>query len=374
MTDGEGVGAEQRPPEERAADAEQAKGGAAAAEEAAAEAQQAGAGGGAVANEGDADRKEKKSKKEKKEKKPTKSAKMGFIQDEEFDWIWIGDAEDARDAVALKKNNVRYILNCTPPRTQGGVMNFHDKDPSFEYCRLSMGDNSTEQLASRFQASWDFFEKARIREDGGVLVHCQQGVSRSVSMVVAYLMKHYRKDFDVALSLAKSARAQACPNEGFTAQLKALDEELRSGKQAYEKVPPKRARLQNPSMVGPSLGPTVAAGPSRGPVGPGARGPPGPARGPVGPQGPQRGPPGPAGPPPGAVGGLRGGRWGPRSRQWGRRGRRGPRSPRRGSGRRSGRPQWWAPPGPPRGRRRPRRQAPPGPRAHRSRRRRRRWT
>merc|ERR1711963_604525 len=112
---------------------------------------------------------------------------MGNLKHEDLDWIWIGDAEDARDAASLRQSNIRYILNCTPPRTEGGVMNFHEKDPNFDYCRIAVGDNATEHLTGRFQEACDFLERARIREDGGVLVHCQQGVSRSVSMVLSYL-------------------------------------------------------------------------------------------------------------------------------------------------------------------------------------------
>jgi len=237
-------------------------------------------------------KKQKKEKKEPKEPKVVKSQKMGHLVHSEYDldWIWIGDAEDARDAVALKQNNVRYILNCTPPRTEGGVMNFHDKDPYFSYCRVAMGDNATETLQKRIEASWDFFERAKIREDGGILVHCQQGVSRSVSMVIAYLMKYYRMGFDECLELAKKARGQACPNDGFTTQLRDLDQLLRSSPpgsvNGYEKIPPKK-KMQL-SMAAPTVGP------ARGPTGP-ARGPAGPARPGVGPApGPARGPAGPA--------------------------------------------------------------------------------
>lgn len=240
-----------------------------------------------VAANGDAaDKKERKGKRNKEPKPPPiiKDKGMGALKHEELDWIWIGDAEDARDHAALRKNNVRYIMNCTPLRSNGGVANFHERDPNFDYCRLAMGDNATEDLTSRFEIAWAFFEKARIREDGGVLVHCQQGVSRSVSMVLSYLMKYYRMNFNDALALAKTARSQANPNEGFSAQLRELDETLRKSN-SYEKVEPRRKR---PTSQGPAGRPEKARniGVARGPAGPVA-----PARGPTGPAvGPPRGP------------------------------------------------------------------------------------
>jgi len=243
-------------------------------------------------------------RKEKKNKEPAvvarvqKNKTMGHLKDEELDWIWIGDADDARDAGSLRRHNVRYILNCTPLRSDGGVSNFHEKDPYFSYCRTSMGDNATEHLSKRFEESWEFLERARVREDGGVLVHCQQGVSRSASMVMSYLMKFYRKSFDEALALARNARAQANPNEGFTIQLKELETTLRTTN-GYAKVPPTRNRA-NAGAIGAIRG--AAAGPARGPTAGPARGPTaGPARGPTvcparGPTvGPARGPLLPAG-------------------------------------------------------------------------------
>eukprot|EP00438_Fugacium_kawagutii_P004835 Skav216284 [mRNA] locus=scaffold4425:8272:9297:- [translate_table: standard] len=242
----------------------------------------------------------KKKKKEKKEKKAkvVKDEKMGQVKHEDLDWIWIGGADDARDREALEKAKIRYVLNCTPVRSNGGVANFYEKEPSMrmEYCRVSMGDNATETLQSRMEASWVFLEKARIREDGSVLIHCQQGVSRSVSMAMSYMMKYYRKSFDEAMAICKEARSQACPNEGFTAQLKAFDEELKSNPKLYEPMPPKRGKmyLTNGRSQGPSVGARGPVGPvgPRGPVGPGpARGPAGPPRGPVGPSvGPAVGP------------------------------------------------------------------------------------
>eukprot|EP00933_Yihiella_yeosuensis_P033619 TRINITY_DN27293_c0_g1_i1.p1 TRINITY_DN27293_c0_g1~~TRINITY_DN27293_c0_g1_i1.p1 ORF type:complete len:353 (-),score=101.07 TRINITY_DN27293_c0_g1_i1:152-1210(-) len=247
-------------------------------------------------------------KKEKK-KKLVKAEKMDCVKDEELNWIWIGGLDDARDAEALRANNVRYILNCTPERTRGGVSNFHEKDPFFSYCRIAMGDNSTETLKTRYEIAWAFLEKARIREDGGVLIHCQQGVSRSVSLAMCYMMKYYGKSFDEAFNHCRTARSQANPNEGFTNQLKELDELLRTTN-GYTVIPEKerkrnaanRAAAKDVSVLLPGRG--APAGAARGPAGPprGPVGPAGPARGPVGPAGPAKGPVGPAGPPRGPSG------------------------------------------------------------------------
>merc|ERR1740130_2292227 len=117
-------------------------------------------------------------------------------------------------------------------------------------------------------------------------------------MVFAYMMKYYRWHFDDALKHIQAVRAVAGPNTGFTAQLKAMDMELRASN-GYETVEkrkrpaegaargPGMARLEKKRGVGPAMPPPNGS----------VKGPAGPPRGPVGPAGPPRGPVGPAGPP-----------------------------------------------------------------------------
>ena len=53
-----------------------------------------------------------------------------------------------------------------------------------------------------------------------VLVHCMAGISRSVSMVIYFLMKKYHLNFDDAIDFVKRKRKIANPNISFKLQLK----------------------------------------------------------------------------------------------------------------------------------------------------------
>lgn len=226
------------------------------------------------------------------ERRLNKSGQMGNLRNPELDWIFIGGAEDAKDEFLLRKHNVRYILNCTPPRNEKGVLNYHERNPNFSYLRLSMGDNATENLRPHFEKAWQFFDRAHTRDDGNILVHCQQGVSRSVSMVMCYLMKYYKIPYDEGLAMARECRGQANPNEGFEKQLRELWEDL-TKTNTFEKTrpPPKKTSGPLEPAAGPATGPSEDSRPAkkmRGPAGP-APGPMvGPARGPT--VGPARGP------------------------------------------------------------------------------------
>lgn len=58
------------------------------------------------------------------------------------------------------------------------------------------------------------------RASGGrVLIHCSQGVSRSVALAIAYLMWKRGQPFDEVLTAVKAIRGVANPNIGFTCQV-----------------------------------------------------------------------------------------------------------------------------------------------------------
>lgn len=114
-------------------------------------------------------------------------------------------------------------------------------------------------------------------------MHCNKGVSRSVAIVAAYLMKARGLSLEEALSTVKRKRPQAAPNAGFVRQLQRLDRECKQQRAAKGDGPGqsrKRGRVAGPSLpegakrkatIGPTLPPADgkagAAAPS-GPIGP----------------------------------------------------------------------------------------------------------
>ncbi|XP_021291791.1 dual specificity protein phosphatase 1-like isoform X3 [Herrania umbratica] len=69
------------------------------------------------------------------------------------------------------------------------------------------------------------------RQGGGVLVHCFVGKSRSVTIVVSYLMKKHGMSVSQALELVKSKRPLAAPNSGFIQQLQELERSLQANQE-----------------------------------------------------------------------------------------------------------------------------------------------
>ena len=75
------------------------------------------------------------------------------------------------------------------------------------------------------------------RKSGGVLVHCQAGVSRSATVAATYLMCSLKIPFKKALASLQIARPIVYPNIGFRAQLNVLDRECGFDISKYQDAP-----------------------------------------------------------------------------------------------------------------------------------------
>ena len=185
--------------------------------------------------------------------------------------VYVGDKEFARDRTRINRLNVRYIVNCTPTLSSGGVANFFEKDRALEYLRLPMRDANTESVLAHLPAAIDFFERARIRADGAVLIHCNEGKSRSCAVALGYVISSHGRALDEALEMLRGARPQAEPKEAFLAQLATLTPAVRDGvdvsracKRAAESGSDEASAAKRPA-VGPARPPDRQA---IGPAGP----------------------------------------------------------------------------------------------------------
>ena len=63
-----------------------------------------------------------------------------------------------------------------------------------------------------------------------VLVHCQAGVSRSVSVCIAYLIHTHKITVDQSLEILKQAHPRSNPNRSFLMQLESYYEQITKNK------------------------------------------------------------------------------------------------------------------------------------------------
>ncbi|XP_057704696.1 dual specificity protein phosphatase 19-like isoform X2 [Corythoichthys intestinalis] len=143
----------------------------------------------------------------------------GFVEDKSLDlqvgmvrpYLLLGSQDAAHDMNTLQIYQVSHVLNVAY-----GVANpFPDR---FVYKTVQILDLPDTDITSYVEECGTFIDQAR-RQNGVVLVHCNAGVSRSSSVVTAYLMWHEGLPFDKAYQQVKLARPSSRPNPGFLHQL-----------------------------------------------------------------------------------------------------------------------------------------------------------
>jgi protein-tyrosine phosphatase len=75
----------------------------------------------------------------------------------------------------------------------------------FTYMHLRVRDSFFEPLTNHFDAAVDFIA-SKSEAGGGVMVHCYAGMSRSATLVLAYLLRERNMSLDDALVHVKSRR------------------------------------------------------------------------------------------------------------------------------------------------------------------------
>lgn len=88
----------------------------------------------------------------------------------------------------------------------------------FKYLILDIADNLNENILHHFGTVYNFIEEC-LKLGGRVLVHGNQGISRSATLVIAYVMQKYNLSTKDALFLIQSRRLCVGPNLMFLNQL-----------------------------------------------------------------------------------------------------------------------------------------------------------
>jgi len=123
----------------------------------------------------------------------------------------------------------------------------------FKYLRVGIDDAKGVKLEQWFQPVVGCIEAAR-NGASGCLVHCTHGQSRSVSLVIAYLMLRHNMSFLEAFQAVKKKRCVAAPNTSFMSQLGGLEMRL-NGRVSVDL----EAYSQNGKVVSARRSPTEAA-------------------------------------------------------------------------------------------------------------------
>ena len=132
--------------------------------------------------------------------------------------MYLGNWYDSTSEAKLKYNNIKCILtlNQNNEHTEAERNMFARLGIRYKYIRIQ--DSLDANILPHIDASIQFIKKC----ESNVLVHCSAGVSRSVSIVVAYLMKEKGMSYSDSIHYVRKRRPIANPNYSFVQQLKSL--------------------------------------------------------------------------------------------------------------------------------------------------------
>lgn len=127
----------------------------------------------------------------------------------------------------LKQAGITHIVSCLDLEKR---QELRFLEPDFHTLFLPLRDGLDEDIASAFPRLFEFQADSASEPNAKTLVHCEVGVSRSATLVLALLMQGgYHSFYDAYLEL-RSKRGKVLPNIGFASQLQQL--EHRTGQHA----------------------------------------------------------------------------------------------------------------------------------------------
>lgn len=120
--------------------------------------------------------------------------------------LYLGNKKAASDHRLLSYLGITHILNATKE------VNCHFPS-AYTYLQIPLSDGDS-RFSEHLTAAESFIKNGLV-----VLVHCAEGISRSASLVIAYLMRTNKWDFKTSLDFVKEKRPKISPHFCFQAAL-----------------------------------------------------------------------------------------------------------------------------------------------------------
>ncbi|EAL70555.1 hypothetical protein DDB_G0273199 [Dictyostelium discoideum AX4] len=153
------------------------------------------------------------------------------------DFLYLGGAENAGNRQQLINLKITHLVN------MAGELD--DVYPHlYKYYRANLDDRPKANIYEHFEPVIQFINDCK-KQGGRVLIHCAMGISRSTTVVLAYLMKEDHMTYSDAFTFCKQKRSCINPNFGFVKQLKDYQQHLTLEWEKQEKLKKQQQQTLN---------------------------------------------------------------------------------------------------------------------------------
>jgi len=140
-----------------------------------------------------------------------------FKMDKITDKIFITSYETSLKIDVMKEYEIKTIIYISEQRKLNNVLTQY-KENNIDHHYFECEDRGSENIHKFFSKVVNIIESKK-NSEGNILVHCMAGISRSPTLVMAWLI-HQGMTFKEAWNYIKQKRAIVGPNDGFEKQLK----------------------------------------------------------------------------------------------------------------------------------------------------------
>eukprot|EP00759_Apiculatamorpha_spiralis_P028736 PhF_6_TR31220/c0_g1_i1/m.45773 len=151
--------------------------------------------------------------------------------------LWLGPAFYSKDDwdLFITTNNIKRIVRVLSeaPLPEWGLTS-ELRGSDFQLHHIPLDDTQTSPLTPHLPEAIQFLKNSLHNDRVPTYVHCHAGVSRSVSVVAAFMVAECQVSLREALERIRQARPFANPNVGFLAQLSEFEKSVRGGETSVD--------------------------------------------------------------------------------------------------------------------------------------------
>lgn len=129
--------------------------------------------------------------------------------------IYVGDIFSLADFNLFNNHNIKHIISLV------NINNIQNKISYLKNINITHSyfeDNYKENIITESEKLYSIIDKC-VENNENILVHCQAGKSRSVGVVIYYLIKKYNMSYDQACNIMNTHRPVNNMNSAFKLSL-----------------------------------------------------------------------------------------------------------------------------------------------------------